>query len=356
MKPVNAAATLPVEDDHHDDDLHGDGVHEAFAPAPARTPSDYDPGDRPRLVQGAPKRVLVLANPKARSGTGQVEKALETMGDAGIDLIPVYTKSPNDLPELIEEARNDVDAVVVAGGDGTLNAAARGILATRLPLGVLPTGTANDLARTLGIPTDLAAAAAIVTAGFKRRIDIGEVNGHPFFNVASLGLSAELAGGLTREGKRRWGQLSYAIAALKVLTRARPFTAEIIEEGMSHRVKTLQIAVGNGRYYGGGMAVEENAAIDDHHLDLYSLELSGVWKLAALAPWFRAGRHGLWQEVRTARGREFEVRTRKPRPINTDGELVTFTPARFEVLPAAITVFAPKVEGEDGQERTRIRA
>jgi YegS/Rv2252/BmrU family lipid kinase len=352
MNPVTAAANRTAEDDLHDD-VAGDDAPEAFAPAPARPPIDDHPGERPRLVQGAPKRVLVLANPKARSGTLQVDKALETMGGAGIDLIPVYTKSPNDLPELIEEARNDVDAVVVAGGDGTLNAAARGILSTGLPLGLLPTGTANDLARTLGIPTDLAAAAAVITAGFKRRIDIGEVNGHPFFNVASLGLSAELAGGLTREGKRRWGQLSYAIAALKVLTRARSFTAEILEEGMSYRVKTLQIAVGNGRYYGGGMAVEENAAIDDHHLDLYSLELSGVWKLAALAPWFRAGRHGLWQEVRTARGREFEVRTRKPRPINTDGELVTFTPARFEVRPGAVTVFAPK--REDGPERTRIR-
>ena len=83
------------------------------------------------------------------------------------------------------------------------------------------------------------------------------------------------------------------------------------------------------------------ATINDGALDLYSLELKSVWKLALLLRSFRSGSHGLWQEVRTERCTAFEIRTRKPRPVNTDGDLITFTPARFIVKPAAIGVYVP---------------
>jgi diacylglycerol kinase (ATP) len=168
------------------------------------------------------------------------------------------------------------------------------------------------------------------------------VNGEPFFNVASIGLSAELAQKLTRDIKRRWGRLGYAIVALKVLAQAKPFRATIHGEDESVRVKTLQIAVGNGRFYGGGNAVEKDAAIDDQHLDLYSLELERAWKLALMARSFRYGQHGAWEEVRAVRAKEFDIRTRKPKPVNADGEIVTQTPAHFSIRPAAVTVFAPK--------------
>ncbi|MBB4040420.1 YegS/Rv2252/BmrU family lipid kinase [Microvirga flocculans] len=229
-----------------------------------------------------------------------------------------------------------------AGGDGTLNAAAFGVIEAGLPLGILPLGTANDLARTLHIPFDLDGAAQVIADGHTRRIDLGIVNGEPFFNVASLGLSAELAQKLTRDIKRRWGRLGYALVALKVLAQARPFRATITSETESVRVRTLQIAVGNGRFYGGGNAVEKDAAIDDQHLDLYSLELERAWKLALMARSFRYGQHGAWEEVRAVRAKEFDIRTRRPRPINADGEIVTQTPAHFSIRPAAVTVFAPK--------------
>lgn len=289
-----------------------------------------------------PSRLLVVANAKSRNGGGPLDAALKRFDAAGIGHELVRPDGPSDMIEAIRDARDRVDAVVVAGGDGTMNAAAPAIIETHLPLGVLPAGTANDLARTLGLPVDLAAAADVIAAGGVTPIDLGEVNGHPFFNVASLGLSAELARRLSGEDKRRFGRLSYALAALRTLVAARPFHAEITEEGGAHvRVKTLQIAVGNGRYYGGGMAVTDDALIDDGHLDLYSLEMKAVWKLALMLPSFRAGRHGLWREVRTARGTRFRVRTRKHRPVNTDGELVTFTPAEFRILPRAVRVFVP---------------
>jgi diacylglycerol kinase (ATP) len=187
-------------------------------------------------------------------------------------------------------------------------------------------------------------AADVILSGQTRRIDLGSVNGHAFFNVASIGLSADLAQGLEPETKKRFGRLGYALAAARVLMKSRPFTARIKEKGEVTQVKTFQIAVGNGRHYGGGNVVQEDAEIDDGHLDLYSLEMSNVWKLAGMLRAFRSGTHGAWKEVRTARCVEFEIETKRPMPVNTDGEIVTSTPAKFLVHPKAITVFAPPAE------------
>jgi diacylglycerol kinase family enzyme len=146
---------------------------------------------------------------------------------------------------------------------------------------------------------------------------------------------------MSSEIKRRFGRLSYSLAALRVIARARPFSALIVSEGEVARVKTFQVAVGNGRYYGGGNAVEKSAEIDDGRLDLYSLEMNHVWKLAWMARSFRAGEHGAFEEVRAVRGRNFEIHTRRPRKVNADGEILTSTPARFSLMPKAIRVFAP---------------
>jgi diacylglycerol kinase (ATP) len=284
----------------------------------------------------------VLVNPKARGGVARVDDALGLLAAGGIDVAVARYGSIAEIVDDIQRHGRAADLIVVCGGDGTLNAAARGLVDTGLPLGILPCGTANDLARTLGIPPDPTQAAAVILAGHTRRIDVGDVNGHPFFNVASIGISVAMARTLTPELKRRWGRLGYAVAALKALTVARPFHATIVGDDASCRVRTLQIAVGNGRHYGGGAVVTEAAAIDDGRLDLYSLEAASVWKLVLMLRDFRRGTHGSWREVRTARGTAFEVRTRQPRAVNADGELVTFTPARFAVHHGAVTVFAPR--------------
>jgi diacylglycerol kinase (ATP) len=168
---------------------------------------------------------------------------------------------------------------------------------------------------------------------------------HPFFNVASIGLSAELADTLSSDMKRRWGRLSYAMAGARVLAGARRFAARITMDGETMVVRTLQISVGNGRHYGGGNVIEADAEIDDGAFDLYSLELANVWKLALMLRTFRSGSHGAWSEVRTVRSGAFDIATRRPSPVNVDGDLVTTTPARFRLYRKAVTVFAPAPAG-----------
>jgi diacylglycerol kinase (ATP) len=287
------------------------------------------------------RRALMLVNPRSRRGTAALDPVVERLRAGGIDAVIERFETPEEVSADIARRRHEADLVIVCGGDGTINSAARGVLETGLPMGIMPMGTANDLARTLAIPDDLLRAAGIIVAGHTSRIDLGEVNGHPFFNVASLGLSADLARGLTPEVKRRWGKLGYALAALRVLLKAQPFRADIISDAGSVRVKTLQIAVGNGVHYGGGTVIHADATIEDGHLDLYSLELANVWKFGLMLGAFRRGEHGAWDEVRTAKSTEFDIRTKEPMPINTDGDIVTQTPAHFIIRPSAVSVFSP---------------
>jgi YegS/Rv2252/BmrU family lipid kinase len=285
----------------------------------------------------------MLVNPNARRGA-EALAVVDKLEAAGMEVCLERYASPAEAASDISRRADGFDLAIVCGGDGTIASVAKSLLEVQLPLGVLPLGTANDLARTLGIPTDLEQAAEVIVRGRTERVDVGEVNGHAFFNVASLGLSAELARGLTRESKRRWGRLAYAVRAAQVLFRARPFRADIIEDGHRTRVRTLQIAVGNGRHYGGGSVIHEHASILDGQLDLYSLDPQALWKVALFFPVFRQGRHWAWDEVRACRSTEFEIQTRRRRPINVDGDIVTHTPAKFIVRPAALEVFVPEAQ------------
>lgn len=195
---------------------------------------------------------LLLANPHSRRGAGGLRMARDSLARHGIG-VEVPEWAPDRLCTVIADHAASVRAVIVAGGDGTLNAAASGLLATGLPLGVMPMGTANDLARTLGIPVEADAAAAVIAAGGLRRIDVGMANDVPFFNIASIGFGVDLTRALTRDSKRRWGTLGYAIAALRALHRMKPFTARVAHAGTVHVSRTVHLAVGNGRHYGGGM-------------------------------------------------------------------------------------------------------
>lgn len=301
-----------------------------------------DIADRDAGEGAAPnRRALVFVNRGARSGSLPIEDALEVLRAGGIEVEEGEMPPSTDLARLIRDRRGDLDCVILGGGDGTLNRAAPALMSNRIPFGILPLGTGNDLARTLGIPLDPIGAAHVIVAGHTRTIDLGTVNGHPFFNVASIGFSAELAAELTAEAKRRWGTVGYALASAKLLARTRPFTAFIEHDDVTEKVKTVQISVGNGRHYGGGMTIDYTAEPDDGVFHVYSLEVSHWSRLVALAPALKRGTHGEKQDVRAFTSKSLTIRTRRARSVNTDGELTTATPARFRVIPRAVSVYAP---------------
>ena len=287
------------------------------------------------------RRALLIVNAKSRSGQSLASNALHGLHQREISTEIIDCSVPENLRALIIQRAGDANMIVVGGGDGTLNAVVSGVLETKLPLGILPMGTANDLARTLGIAPDLDVALDVIAKGCTKRIDLGSVNGRPYFNVASIGLSVELAHELTPEIKRRFGRLGYGLAALRVISRAKPFRAEIKMSRGSIKTLSLQIAVGNGRYYGGGNLVTESANIQDGILDLYSLEYKEAWKLLAKFWSFRRGEHIRHDEVRDLRDKRFKISTRRPRHINADGEIISMTPATFEIMPSALEIFVP---------------
>jgi YegS/Rv2252/BmrU family lipid kinase len=287
------------------------------------------------------RRALFIVNRKARSGLRAIDDVMQVLEAGGVDIVEAEMAGRDQVCAEIREEAGGIDLVVLGGGDGTLNAAAPALVETGLPLGILPLGTANDLARTLGLPADPVAAASVIVAGQTRAVDLGEVNGIFYFNVASIGFSARLARGLTAEAKRRWGTVGYALAALQLLSESRPFVVEIDHDGRTERALTIQVSVGNGRYYGGGLAVEESARADDGRLDVYSLEVPHWWHLILLAPALRRGTQRNSRYVRSFATTELSLRTRRRHEVNADGELVTSTPAHFRIHPAAIQVFVP---------------
>lgn len=306
-----------------------------------------DPDDS-RTAEGRARTALLLLNPNARRGSETMDDTLDLLRDAGIRLVEPETEGRDGISEAIVQHRSDVDLVIVGGGDGSLNAAAPGLVETGLPLGILPLGTANDLARTLEIPFAEQEAAQVIIDGATRTLDLGTVNDIYFFNVASIGFSAELARILTSDAKKRFGKFGYAMAAMKLVSQSRLFTAEIEHDGHTDIARTIQISVGSGRYYGGGLTVDEEAEPDDGLLDVYSLEVEHWTELLALLPALRRGTQKRWKDVRTFSTTELTVRTRRRHDVNADGELLTSTPAHFGLKRNAVRVFAPKATVQDG--------
>jgi hypothetical protein len=153
------------------------------------------------MTKNAGKRALMIVNPRARRGAASIAPVRDFLASSGFRLIDEQPTGGDSISDLISRHADRCDLVIVGGGDGTLNAAASALVYTGLPLGVLPLGTANDFARTMNIPLDPLKAAELIVQGRTKHVDLGEVNGHLFFNVASIGFSAELAAELTDRTK-----------------------------------------------------------------------------------------------------------------------------------------------------------
>ncbi len=271
-------------------------------------------------------RVSLFVNPRSRRGRNAEASVRAQLSRYGIECVGARDSA--------------IDAIVVAGGDGTFVHEIARALELDLPIGLVPLGTFNDLARTLAIPLDLAGACKVIASGMTRRIDVARVNGFYYVNEASIGLSSRIARVQRAADKQRFGLLALAASALRAILFVRPFHAEIAFNGTCERLKTVQLTVANSPHFGGFINVDD-AALDDGRLNLYSVGGEGLWPFVrvAAAVLERHGRPG--EGLHVYRSTAFAVSTRRPRRISADGEPAGSTPARFEVLPRALSVFAP---------------
>jgi diacylglycerol kinase (ATP) len=235
------------------------------------------------------------------------------------------------------------DLLVVGGGDGTIGCAAGLVAHTDTTLGVLPLGTANDFARTLEIPTALTGAVDTLVNGKVVDVDLGRVDGRAYLNVASLGLSVAVAGRLTPGLKRRLGRFAYPVATLAAYRGHRPFAARIeLDDGTVLELEDLmQVAVGNGRHYGGGLTVSPGASIDDHVLDVYAVTQGRLREHVSIARLLRTGHLVEHERVHHLTARRLWLVTDEPLDVNLDGEVAATTPATFEVDRNALHVVVP---------------
>lgn len=297
-------------------------------------------GDRPGLKSDPSTGLLI----NRRSRSGRVDATLlEGLSRRGIRPGPVIrVRRPRGLARAVDTLLAlGVERLIVAGGDGTLGSVAARLAWRDVVLGVLPTGTANDFARTLAIPTDLDAAAGVIEAGNIRAVDLGMANDAYFLNVASLGLSVAATSELSPALKRLFGPLAYAYAGAVAFARHPAFRVLIRNGPDSVETSALQVVVGNGRFYGGGVLVSRAGSLEDGLLHAYALGTRGRWDLLRTVAMLRLGvpieRPGDCFLQTTG----LEVETWPPMDVNCDGEIRTRTPVRFEVEPGALRVLAP---------------
>jgi diacylglycerol kinase (ATP) len=290
-------------------------------------------------------KARVICNPTSGGGAYDPDEIRNELD--GLEVDWVQTEGPEDAIGAAEEWREGL--LLVAGGDGTVNDVVNGLGRAGFPegvtLGILPAGTGNDLAATLAVPDDPELAEDVIGQKRERRLDVARVRsegvGERFFiNVATGGLGAEISNANDEELKKRWGKLSYLRASLEVARNFDVRELSLYLDGEEHRVRAVNIAVGNCRYTGGGWPATPKANPEDGLLDVVVIETLGAGELFNLAPAVLAESSYLDKEgVLFVRAKEIRVETQPPGlEFTADGEVIGNEPAQFSVLPQTLKV------------------
>lgn len=292
-------------------------------------------------------KTCVILNPSAGSvhELDDLVKQLETLPNADVNM----TKKAGSAARLARAAlRKGCDMIVAAGGDGTLNEVINGIQenAGDTRVGLIPLGTGNDFARTLGMPTDLAAALKVLRAGHTRALDLVRVTSDQvryFLNVSAGGFSGLVNEKLTPEMKKTWGPLAYLRSAAAALPELRAYrTTLAFENTESLTLDLYNVVVANGRYVAGGTLIAPEASIDDGLLDIILIQKRSAPELALMAAQVVVGAHLSSEAVVFRRAAKVTVNSKPGMWFNVDGELVGNEPACFEILPRALRFVVPK--------------
>lgn len=293
----------------------------------------------------AERRVLVVWNPSAGSKAGVPTNLVdettlrETLRRHGLgDDVFVGEDEDAVRHRVADAVRDGYEVVVAAGGDGTAGLVARELLGTTSALALLPLGSAMNIARSLDIPRDLDEAAAIVASGEIREIDVGESDGHVFFEIASIGLSAAIFAEAQRIDRGRYSSL---LDLVRVVVRCRPTRVLLTVDGTSSTMHALMLAVANTPYTGLGLTLAPAASVDDGAFDVTVFRGFSRWELILHLGAIAAGRRRYSPKVATFRGTRISVEARRPLPVRADADDLGTTPATFVVRPRSLRVIAP---------------
>ena len=290
------------------------------------------------------RKVQLILNGKVE-GNDALQSAVAGQRGAGHRVEVRVTQEKGDARRFVSEA-GDVDLLIAAGGDGTLNEVVHGLMdlssAARPVLGVVPLGTANDFATGCGIPRDPEKALALCMEGNASRIDVGKANDHWFLNVASVGFGAEVTASTSPELKRLLGPVAYAVMGAILAINVHQYHGRLILPDRQITGSGPVAIVGNGRQTGGGVQVAPRACIDDGLLDVLVVRhipatalLTAARELQQLSP---NGEYiSYWQTPWV------EVYPDEAIPVNLDGEPVEFSSVRYEAVPRAIQLIVPPI-------------
>ncbi len=255
------------------------------------------------------------------------------------------TRDLDDGAELALRAAEAGELPVVVSGDGLLGAVGGALAGGETPLGIVPGGRGNDLARILEIPTEPEAAVAILAAGETRRIDVGEVNGSRFLGIVSAGFDSD-ANRVANETRWLRGSLVYAYAGVRTLIGWKPARFTIAVGDERTRFTGYSVSVANNKAFGGGMLVAPDADLCDGEFDVVTVGEVGKLRFLSNLPKVFKGTHVEEDEVRVFRAARLELSASRPFPIYADGEHLTDLPATLRVLPKALSVVVPPRAGE----------
>lgn len=309
-------------------------------------------------------RTVVVVNPQSQGGRlgKRWPEVAETLGRA-FPFDELITERPGDATRLTRDAlRAGAERVVALGGDGTVNEVVNGFfdddgapIAPDASFALVPYGTGGDFRRTFHLPTDIAAAAAVIGRDARKRIDVGQLtytrpDGEParrmFANIASFGVSG-VVDRLVNESGKRFGRLSFLLATARATWSYTNQRVQLVFDGEDRVEATINtVAVANGRYFGGAMMVAPDAEVDDGLFDVVALGDLGFGDLLTSGRRIYKGTHLTLDKVSARRAKVVEAAPVEPGAVvelDVDGECPGRLPARFELRPAALSMVVPLV-------------
>jgi len=298
------------------------------------------------MADALPKRAMLVINAQSRRGAAAFDEVRDKLIAAGIELLDAHAvQNPEVMEPIIKAAIAKAPMVIVGGGDGTLSSAVDQFVGTDTVFAVLPLGTANSFARTLGLPLDLDGAIEVIVRGQRKQIDLGIIDGDYFANAAALGLSPLIADTVPQGLKRYLGMLGYLIWAVRVAFKFRPFRLTIgLDDGTTARCWATEARIANGRFHG-GVELVESQEIDSGEMVIQAVTGKSIAHLAWswFATLFKLRRR---EQTRTEwRGKRMTLDARPRQKISIDGEIAARTPVVIEVARGAIEVAAPREIG-----------